>query len=75
MGRALAVVSDFAQGILTHEPRGDEGFGYDPIFFFEQLGRTYAETSREEKNRLSHRGKAFRKIVRLLTSPEAATTL
>lgn len=75
MGRALAVVSDFAQGILTHEPRGNDGFGYDPIFFFEELGRTYAETTREEKNRFSHRGKAFRKIVRLLTSPDSATSL
>lgn len=74
-GRALAVVSDFVEGILTHEPRGKDGFGYDPIFFFEELGRTYAETTREEKNRFSHRGKAFRKIVRLLTSPDSATSL
>lgn len=74
-GRALAVVSDFVEGILTNEPRGKDGFGYDPIFFFEELGRTYAETTREEKNRFSHRGKAFRKIVRLLTSPDSATSL
>jgi XTP/dITP diphosphohydrolase len=74
-GRALAVVSDFVEGILTTEPRGKDGFGYDPIFFFEELGRTYAETTREEKNRFSHRGKAFRKIVELLTSPDSATSL
>lgn len=74
-GRALAVVSDFVDGVLTKEPRGKDGFGYDPIFFFEELGRTYAETTREEKNRFSHRGKAFRKIVRLLTSPDSATSL
>ena len=70
-GRILAVVSDFAEGLLTSEPRGTDGFGYDPIFYFEQLGRTYAETTREEKNRYSHRGKAFRKIIALLTSSEA----
>lgn len=74
-GRALAVVSDFVEGTLTKEPRGKDGFGYDPIFFFEELGRTYAETTREEKNRFSHRGKAFRKIVKLLTSPDSATSL
>jgi non-canonical purine NTP pyrophosphatase (RdgB/HAM1 family) len=74
-GRALAVVSDFVEGILTKEPRGNDGFGYDPVFFFEELGRTYSETTREEKNVFSHRGKAFRKIVKLLTSPESATSL
>jgi non-canonical purine NTP pyrophosphatase (RdgB/HAM1 family) len=73
--RALAVVSDFVEGILTKEPRGKVGFGYDPIFFFEELGKTYAETTRGEKNRFSHRGKAFRKIVKLLTSPDSATSL
>lgn len=74
-GRALAVVSDFVEGTLTKEPRGKDGFGYDPIFFFAELGRTYAETTREEKNRFSHRGKAFRKVVKLLTSPDSATSL
>jgi non-canonical purine NTP pyrophosphatase (RdgB/HAM1 family) len=74
-GRPLAVVSDFVEGILTKEPHGKDGFGYDPIFFFEELGRTYAETTRHEKNRFSHRGKAFRKIVRLLTAPDSATSL
>ena len=66
-GRALAVVSDFAEGTITHEPRGADGFGYDPVFFFEQLGRTYAEISREEKNEYSHRGRAFRKIIAFLS--------
>ena len=65
-GRALAVVSDQAQGILTNEPRGSGGFGYDPIFLFPELGRTYAELARVEKNQYSHRGKAFRRIVRAL---------
>jgi XTP/dITP diphosphohydrolase len=74
-GRVLAVVSDFAEGTLTKEPRGADGFGYDPIFFFEQLGRTYAELTREEKNKYSHRGKAFRKALAVLTAQNSATFL
>jgi XTP/dITP diphosphohydrolase len=69
--RVLAVFSDFAEGSITTEPHGTDGFGYDPIFYFEQLGRTYAETTREEKNRYSHRGKAFRKVIAFLASPQA----
>jgi XTP/dITP diphosphohydrolase len=65
-GRALAVVSDSAEGTITNEPRGSDGFGYDPVFFFEQLGRTYAEITREEKNQYSHRGRAFRKVIAFL---------
>lgn len=67
--RVLAVVSDCARGVLTKEPRGSDGFGYDPIFFFEELRRTYAELSCEEKNRYSHRGKAFRKLLEFLLAP------
>jgi XTP/dITP diphosphohydrolase len=65
-GRALAVVSDSAEGTITKEPRGLDGFGYDPVFYFEHLRRTYAEISREEKNQYSHRGKAFRKVLAFL---------
>jgi len=72
-GRVLAVVSDFAEGALTKEPRGTSGFGYDPIFFFEQLGRTYAECTREEKNLYSHRGKAFRKALQVLAGLSSGT--
>ncbi len=68
-GRAIAIFSDSAEGVLTEEPRGSDGFGYDPIFYFEPLGRTYAETTREEKNRYSHRGKVFRKLMEFLAAP------
>jgi XTP/dITP diphosphohydrolase len=68
-GRALAVLSDCVDGVLAQEPRGADGFGYDPIFYFPQLGRTYAEISREQKNEYSHRGRAFRKLVAILMSP------
>jgi XTP/dITP diphosphohydrolase len=65
-GRALAVLSDSAEGFIATEPKGTDGFGYDPVFFFLQLGRTYAEITRQEKNQYSHRGKAFRKALAFL---------
>lgn len=74
-GRVLAVVSDLAQGVITTEPRGTDGFGYDPVFYFQDLRRTYAETTREEKNRYSHRGKAFRKLLALLDPSDSLNVL
>lgn len=46
-------------GVIIDNKRGDSGFGYDPIFYFEELGKTFAELSMEEKNKVSHRGKAL----------------
>ena len=71
-GRAIAVVSDLAQGVIAAQPRGAGGFGYDPVFLFEELGRTYAELTREEKNAYSHRGKSFRKLLYLLSAGDTA---
>ena len=51
------------------EPRGAHGFGYDPVFLLPDSGRTSAEIPPDEKNRLSHRGKAFRKIRDILNNP------
>jgi XTP/dITP diphosphohydrolase len=68
-GRALAIFSDAVEGVIADAPRGTEGFGYDPVFYFPQLGRTYAEISREQKNEFSHRGRAFRKLLHFLLSP------
>jgi XTP/dITP diphosphohydrolase len=65
-GRAVAVLSDSAEGVIAKVSRGSGGFGYDPVFFFPQLGRTYAEITREEKNQYSHRGRAFRKAIAFL---------
>jgi XTP/dITP diphosphohydrolase len=65
-GEARGVFSAAAEGILLETPRGAHGFGYDPIFFFPALGKTYADISREEKNLHSHRGKAFRKALDFL---------
>ena len=68
-GRAIAVFSASVEGLIAEAPRGTDGFGYDPIFFFPALGRTYAETTREEKNQYSHRGRAFRKLLAFLAAP------
>jgi XTP/dITP diphosphohydrolase len=65
-GRVFAVTSDSAGGILRDTPRGDGGFGYDPIFYVSEVEKTFAELTREEKNRLSHRGKAFRRMLAAL---------
>ena len=67
-GRALAVVSDRAEGIIASAPRGANGFGYDPVFCVTNDGRTYAEVSADEKNVASHRGGAFRRLLELLIS-------
>ena len=65
-GRMRGLFSASADGILLEEPRGEGGFGYDPIFYFPALEKTYAEISREEKNLHSHRGKAFHKTLDFL---------
>ena len=67
-GNILGVFSASAEGELLRAPRGAGGFGYDPIFLLAELSKTFAELSREEKNRLSHRGKAFRKTLDFLLS-------
>ena len=50
------------EGLLTEAPAGANGFGYDPVFFYPPFNRTFAELSREEKSRVSHRGKAMREL-------------
>ncbi len=67
-GRALAVVTDRADGEILESPRGAGGFGYDPVFYFPALKKTFAELSPAEKNQHSHRGKAFRKLLAALSS-------
>jgi XTP/dITP diphosphohydrolase len=50
------------QGLITERPAGSNGFGYDPIFFYPPLNKTFAQLTREEKSRVSHRGKAFAEL-------------
>ena len=54
------------EGIITASPRGYNGFGYDPIFYLPELGRTMAELSPEEKNKISHRARAATKAIEVL---------
>jgi XTP/dITP diphosphohydrolase len=70
-GRAIAVISGVAHGVITEEPRGAGGFGYDPVFLFEELGRTYAELTQQEKNAYSHRGKSFGKLLYVISPNNA----
>ena len=55
-----------AKGTIAKEPFGEGGFGYDPIFVEDELNKTYAEMSQEEKNQVSHRGKALKKLLAYL---------
>jgi XTP/dITP diphosphohydrolase len=67
-GRAMAIVTDRVDGEILDAPRGSGGFGYDPVFYFPALEKTFAELPAEEKNQRSHRGKAFRRLLEALSS-------
>jgi len=62
----VELCSGECQGFITFEPRGEEGFGYDPIFYLPRLDKTMAELPLEIKNQVSHRGQAARKAYYLL---------
>jgi XTP/dITP diphosphohydrolase len=65
-GRCLAVVSGKVDGEVLEQPRGTGGFGYDPVFYFPEQRKSFAELNAEEKNQRSHRGKAFRRLMAIL---------
>ena len=69
----LKVCSGECTGIIAFEPKGELGFGYDPIFYLPGLGKTMAELPTAIKNRISHRGKAARKAIRFLKRPPFLT--
>lgn len=62
-GKTLAVFEGKAEGLILDSPRGSNGFGYDPLFFFPSIKKTFAELTAEEKANYSHRGAAFRKFL------------
>lgn len=64
-GRELSA-SGRTMGRITIEPFGGGGFGYDPVFFSTELGKTFGEASDEEKNKVSHRAKALKELFELL---------
>ena len=57
-----------APGVILEEERGTGGFGYDPLFFSPELGKTFAEATPEQKNSVSHRSRALRAMLELLSS-------
>ncbi len=62
-GHTLATFRGTAEGVILDAPRGAGGFGYDPLFYFPEIQKTFAELSAEEKAKYSHRGAAFRKFL------------
>jgi len=64
--RAPQLVEATCEGRILSAPRGDGGFGYDPLFFSTDLGMTFAEASLPAKQRVSHRGRAFRALIEVL---------
>ena len=71
-GRAKAIVTARVDGEILDAPRGDRGFGYDPVFYVPELRKGFAEISAEEKNEHSHRGQAFRKLLTFLSYDRVA---
>ena len=62
----VTVVEGALDGVIAETPAGTQGFGYDPVFFVPELGKTLAQLTPEEKNRISHRARAFGKLKELL---------
>jgi len=67
-GRVLLEAEGRLEGVIAMRPAGDNGFGYDPIFFVPAKGRTVAQLTAEEKNAISHRGNAIRELRPLLSA-------
>ena len=61
-GREPICVEGRTQGVILESERGSEGFGYDPLFYYEPFGKTYAELTYDEKNSISHRFKAIERL-------------
>ncbi len=67
-GRTLGIFQGRAEGVILDRPQGANGFGYDPLFYFPQIQKTFAELSPEEKAKYSHRGQAFRKFLEWISA-------
>ena len=67
-GQTLAVFEGKAEGAILEVPRGVNGFGYDPLFFFPQIQKTFAELTAEDKASYSHRGAAFRQFLQWISA-------
>lgn len=69
------IVREECEGRIAFAPEGENGFGYDPLFFYPPLGKTFGELDRETKSTVSHRGKALNKLTRILGRLLADKTL
>jgi XTP/dITP diphosphohydrolase len=69
-GNLLIETEGECRGTIAEQPRGYNGFGYDPVFFFPELGKTYAELSEAEKNLHSHRARAVSSLIKMLRRSE-----
>jgi XTP/dITP diphosphohydrolase len=67
-GRVLFQAEESVEGLIAEAPRGPNGFGYDPVFFYPPFGKTFGEVSGPEKDRVSHRGKSFARLREFLRS-------
>jgi XTP/dITP diphosphohydrolase len=65
---AVTIFNGTCEGAITEAPRGSNGFGYDPVFLVPEFGRTMAELTDAEKDRISHRGRAARAAIPYLKS-------
>jgi XTP/dITP diphosphohydrolase len=65
-GKVLLTARDTVEGRILREERGENGFGYDPLFLIDELGKTTAELEPNEKHQISHRGKALRQLRELM---------
>jgi non-canonical purine NTP pyrophosphatase (RdgB/HAM1 family) len=65
-GQVVLTARDCVEGRIIHAPRGGNGFGYDPLFLIDKLGKTTAELEPAQKHEISHRGKALRQMKRLM---------
>lgn len=70
-GKVLNEVDGICDGMLLHAPLGTEGFGYDPLFWSTELHKGMGEATMQEKNKISHRGKAIRKLVNIWTKKKS----
>jgi XTP/dITP diphosphohydrolase len=70
-GEVVFEAQEDVEGLIAEETRGPNGFGYDPLFFYPPFGRTFGETPPEDKDRVSHRGKAFARLRKFLESHPA----
>jgi XTP/dITP diphosphohydrolase len=71
-GAVPTICQGDCSGRILEEPRGSNGFGYDPYFFSDELGKTFGEATPEEKDSVSHRGRALRALAQRLAAPRPA---